>query len=43
MSELEDDNQLRAMILLLEDPDEAIFSEIKERLLSLGAPVIPAL
>lgn len=43
MSELEDDKQLRAMIMLLEDPDEAIFSQIKQRLLSLGAPVIPAL
>ena len=31
------------MILLLEDPDEEIFSEIRNRLLSLGNEVIPAL
>ncbi|MEX1187768.1 MAG: transglutaminase-like domain-containing protein [Bacteroidia bacterium] len=43
MNEIEDDNRLRAMIMLLEDPDEAIFSEIREQLLNLGAPVIPAL
>jgi regulator of sirC expression with transglutaminase-like and TPR domain len=37
------EKSLRAMILLLEDPDEEIFSEIRNRLLSLGNEVIPAL
>lgn len=37
------EKSLRAMILLLEDPDEEIFSEIRNRLLSLGNEVIPTL
>jgi regulator of sirC expression with transglutaminase-like and TPR domain len=39
----QEEKSLRAMILLLEDPDEEIFTEIRERLLSLGNEVIPAL
>ncbi len=41
--EKENDKSLHAMILLLEDPDEEIFGEIRERLLSMGNEVIPAL
>jgi regulator of sirC expression with transglutaminase-like and TPR domain len=37
------DKSLRAMILLLEDPDEQVFSEIRGQLLSMGNEVIPAL
>ena len=37
------DKSLRAMILLLEDPDEHVFSEIRGQLLSMGNEVIPAL
>jgi hypothetical protein len=37
------EKSLRAMILLLEDPDDEIFSEIRNRLLSLGNEVIPTL
>lgn len=38
-----DDKSLRAMILLLEDPDDHVFTEIQSRLLTLGNEVIPAL
>jgi regulator of sirC expression with transglutaminase-like and TPR domain len=38
-----DDKSLRAMILLLEDPDDYVFTEIRSRLLTLGNEVIPAL
>jgi regulator of sirC expression with transglutaminase-like and TPR domain len=38
-----DDKSLRAMILLLEDPDDFVFTEIRSRLLTLGNEVIPAL
>lgn len=37
------ENELRAMIMLLEDPDEVIFDEIRTKLLDMGAPAIPAL
>ena len=37
------DKSLRAMILLLEDPDEHVFTEIRGQLLSMGSEVIPAL
>jgi regulator of sirC expression with transglutaminase-like and TPR domain len=37
------DKSLRAMILLLEDPDEHVFKEIRGQLLSMGNEVIPAL
>jgi regulator of sirC expression with transglutaminase-like and TPR domain len=41
--ELPNDKSLRAMILLLEDPDEHVFTEIRGQLLSMGNDVIPAL
>jgi regulator of sirC expression with transglutaminase-like and TPR domain len=41
--EQQNDKSLRAMILLLEDPDEHVFSEIRGQLLSMGNEVIPAL
>ena len=41
--ELPNDKSLRAMILLLEDPDEQVFTEIRGQLLSMGNEVIPAL
>lgn len=37
------DSELDALISLLEDPDEEIFSTIRNKLLSLGHDVIPAL
>jgi regulator of sirC expression with transglutaminase-like and TPR domain len=39
----QNDKSLRAMILLLEDPDEHVFTEIRGQLLSMGNEVIPAL
>lgn len=42
MSDLKD-TELRAMILLLEDPDDLIFDEIRNRLFGMGTPVIPTL
>jgi regulator of sirC expression with transglutaminase-like and TPR domain len=38
-----EEKELKAMIMLLEDPDEEIFVQIKDRLLSMGHNVIPAL
>ena len=40
---LPEENSLKAMILLLEDPDEFVFTEISTQLLSMGNEVIPAL
>lgn len=37
------DNELNALIHLLEDPDDEIFTTIRERILSMGEEVIPAL
>lgn len=42
MEQLEE-NELKALIHLLEDPDEEVFSQIRSKLLSLGIPVVPAL
>lgn len=42
MAQLED-KALRAMIGLLEDPDEAVFGEVKQRLLNIGYPAIDTL
>lgn len=38
-----DQKELNALISLLDDPDEGIYNHIRERLLSLGLEVIPAL
>lgn len=38
-----DSNQLKALIKLLDDPDEDIYGQIEGRLLELGAEVIPFL
>lgn len=38
-----EEKELKAMIMLLEDPDEEVFIQIKDRLLSMGHNVIPAL
>lgn len=38
-----DKNEINALISLLDDPDEAVFRHIREKLLSLGEEVIPEL
>ena len=38
-----DKKQLKAMIYLLDDPDDGIFFKIREELLAVGDPVIPVL
>jgi regulator of sirC expression with transglutaminase-like and TPR domain len=38
-----DKAELNALISLLDDPDEEVFNEIREKLLSMGQEVIPAL
>jgi len=38
-----DKKQLKAMIFLLDDPDDGIFFKIREELLAVGDPVIPVL
>lgn len=37
------EKELKALINLLEDPDDEVFGQIRDKLLSLGSPVIPAL
>jgi len=37
------DNELNALINLLEDPDEVVFVAVKDQILSMGSDVIPAL
>jgi regulator of sirC expression with transglutaminase-like and TPR domain len=37
------DNELNALINLLEDPDEVVFVAVKDQILSMGSNVIPAL
>ena len=36
-------NELSALISLLDDPDEKIFQEIREKIKSIGSEVIPLL
>jgi regulator of sirC expression with transglutaminase-like and TPR domain len=36
-------NELRALVNLLDDPDEEIYSHVKTKLLSMGRPIIPFL
>ncbi len=36
-------NEIRALIKLIDDPDEGIFNQIKEKILSIGDEVIPLL
>jgi regulator of sirC expression with transglutaminase-like and TPR domain len=38
-----DNNQLKALVKLLDDPDEDIYGQIESRLLEMGAEVIPFL
>jgi regulator of sirC expression with transglutaminase-like and TPR domain len=37
------ENELKALVSLLDDPDEAIFSQVKSKILSFGEEVIPIL
>ncbi len=37
------DNEIRALITLIDDPDEGIYLEVRDRIVSLGAPVVPVL
>lgn len=37
------DSEISALISLIDDPDEAIYSHVKERLMEIGGKVIPAL
>lgn len=37
------ENELEALICLLDDPDEVVYSQIRNRLVSIGSDVIPAL
>lgn len=37
------DNEIRALITLIDDPDEGIYLEVRNRIVSLGDPVVPEL
>jgi regulator of sirC expression with transglutaminase-like and TPR domain len=37
------ENEISALISLIDDPDEVIYTQVRERLMQIGGPVIPAL
>ncbi|MBK9195252.1 MAG: transglutaminase family protein [Flavobacteriales bacterium] len=37
------ENEISALISLIDDPDEVIYTQVRERLVQIGGPVIPAL
>ncbi|MBK7086272.1 MAG: transglutaminase family protein [Flavobacteriales bacterium] len=37
------ENEIHALITLIDDPDEGVYLQIRDRIVSLGDPVIPAL
>ena len=37
------ETEIRALITLIDDPDEGVYSQIRERIVSLGDPVVPVL
>lgn len=37
------DTEIHALITLIDDPDEGIYNQIRDRILSLGEPVVPVL
>lgn len=37
------ENEIQALIKLIDDPDETIYSHVRERIVQLGLPAIPAL
>lgn len=39
----EDQTEIRALVNLLDDPDEVIFAQVKEKIISFGEEVIPTL
>jgi regulator of sirC expression with transglutaminase-like and TPR domain len=40
---MKEDNKINALIKLLDDPDEQIYSQIKDELISIGGKIIPRL
>ncbi len=37
------ENEIRALINLIDDPDEGIYQQVRERLIAIGVPVVPVL
>jgi regulator of sirC expression with transglutaminase-like and TPR domain len=37
------ENEIHALIKLIDDPDEEIYSHVRDRIVSLGSPVVPVL
>ena len=37
------ENEIHALIKLIDDPDEGIYTQIRDRIVSLGSPVVPVL
>ncbi|MBL7982738.1 MAG: transglutaminase family protein [Flavobacteriales bacterium] len=37
------DTEIRALITLIDDPDEGVYLQVRERIVSLGGPVVPVL
>lgn len=37
------EREIQALINLIDDPDEGIFKQVRERIISLGSPVVPVL
>ncbi len=37
------ENEIHALIRLIDDPDESIYTQVRDRIVSLGSPVVPVL
>ena len=37
------ETEIRALITLIEDPDEGVYQQVRDRIVSLGDPVVPVL
>lgn len=37
------ENEIQALIRLIDDPDESIYTQVRDRIVSLGSPVVPVL
>ncbi len=37
------ENEIRALIALIDDPDEGIYDQVRERIIAIGGPLVPEL
>jgi hypothetical protein len=36
------DTEIQALITLIDDPDEVVYHQVRDRIISLGEPVVPS-